>query len=197
MFTQEILRAQFQSRFSDGAVEVFNLSDEEARRLDHSYIGTEHLLLGLCRKEDPSLKALGIEIGKVRTAVDFITVRGDRSSVAGDIALTLRARMAVVLGIDEERRMMDFELTPAHLLIGLVREGEGIAAGVLHSLDVNLNDLRTAVLKPHRSATYSLRKLRAFLADPNQDSVKRDQILRGLEELTDLIPFQPENQSNV
>ncbi|MDP2327950.1 MAG: ATP-dependent Clp protease ATP-binding subunit, partial [Dehalococcoidia bacterium] len=111
----------------------------------HSYIGTEHLLLGLVREGDgvaaKVLANLGVELNKVRSAVEFIIGRGDRQS-SGEIGLTPRAKKVIELAVDEARRLQHSYIGTEHLLLGLVREGEGIAAGVLESLGVNLERVR-------------------------------------------------------
>jgi hypothetical protein len=129
-------------RLTPDARKVLELAQEEARRFDHHYIGTEHLLLGLMRLEESAsatvLKNLGVELNKVRGAVEFIIGRGDRVML-GEIGLTPRAKQVIALAFDEARLMQQQEaIGPEHLLLGLVREGEGIAAGVLESLGINL-----------------------------------------------------------
>ncbi len=113
-------------------------------------MGTEHLLLGLLRDPD-SLAArvlgdLGADLGKARRAVEFIIGRGDRI-VLGEIGLTPRAKKVIELAVDEARRMGHHYIGTEHLLLGLVREGMGIAAGVLESLGVTLEAARTATAR--------------------------------------------------
>src|SRR5438552_2220170 len=126
------------------------LAQEEAQRFNHNYIGTEHLLLGLVREGEgvaaKVLGNLGVELNKVRSAVEFIIGRGDRT-VAGDIGLTPRAKKVIELSVDEARRLNHHYIGTEHLLLGLVREGEGIAAGVLESLGVSLEKVRTQVIQ--------------------------------------------------
>mgnify|MGYP005841267375 CR=1 FL=1 len=132
-------------KFTERARRVLTLAQEEAQRFNHNYIGTEHLLLGLVREGDgvaaKVLANLGVELNKVRSAVEFIIGRGDRSSV-GEIGLTPRAKKVIELAVDEARRLNHHYIGTEHLLLGLVREGEGIAAGVLESLGVNLERVR-------------------------------------------------------
>ncbi len=133
-------------KFSERARRVLSLAQEEAQRFNHNYIGTEHILLGLVRETDglaaKVLASLGVELGKVRSAVEFIIGRGERS-VAGDIGLTPRAKNVIELAVDEARRLNHHYIGTEHLLIGLMREGEGVAAGVLESLGVNLEKVRS------------------------------------------------------
>lgn len=127
-----------------------SLAQEEAQRFQHNYIGTEHLLLGLVREGEgvaaKVLSNLGVELNKVRSAVEFIIGRGDRI-VLGEIGLTPRAKKVIELAVDEARRLNHHYIGTEHLLLGLVREGEGIAAGVLESLGVNLEKVRTQTIQ--------------------------------------------------
>jgi ATP-dependent Clp protease ATP-binding subunit ClpC len=137
-------------KFTERARKVLSLAQEEAQRFNHNYIGTEHLLLGLVREGDgvaaKVLSNLGVELNKVRSAVEFIIGRGDRI-VLGDIGLTPRAKKVIELAVDEARRLNHHYIGTEHLLLGLVREGEGIAAGVLESLGVNLKKVRTQTIQ--------------------------------------------------
>ena len=137
-------------KFTERARKVLSLAQEEAQRFNHNYIGTEHLLLGLVREGDgvaaKVLSNLGVELNKVRSAVEFIIGRGDRI-VLGDIGLTPRAKKVIELAVDEARRLNHHYIGTEHLLLGLVREGEGIAAGVLESLGVNLEKVRTQTIQ--------------------------------------------------
>ena len=127
-----------------------SLAQEEAQRFQHNYIGTEHLLLGLVREGEgvaaKVLSNLGVELNKVRSAVEFIIGRGDRI-VLGEIGLTPRAKKVIELAVDEARRLNHHYIGTEHLLLGLVREGEGIAAGVLESLGVNLEKVRSQTIQ--------------------------------------------------
>jgi len=145
-------------KFTERARKVLQLAQEEAQRFNHNYIGTEHLLLGLVREGEgvaaKVLGNLGVELNKVRSAVEFIIGRGDRT-VAGDIGLTPRAKKVIELSVDEARRLNHHYIGTEHLLLGLVREGEGIAAGVLESLGVSLDKVRTQVIYVlNQSAAY-------------------------------------------
>jgi ATP-dependent Clp protease ATP-binding subunit ClpC len=137
-------------KFTERARKVLMLAQEEAQRFNHNYIGTEHLLLGLVREGEgvaaKVLGNLGVELNKVRSAVEFIIGRGDRM-VVGEIGLTPRAKKVIELAVDEARRLGHHYIGTEHLLLGLVREGEGIAAGVLESLGVNLEKVRTQTIQ--------------------------------------------------
>jgi ATP-dependent Clp protease ATP-binding subunit ClpC len=132
-------------KFTERARKVLSLAQEEAQRFQHNYIGTEHLLLGLIRESEgvaaKVLLKLGVDLNKVRSAVEHIIGRGDRI-VLGQIGLTPRAKKVIELAVDEARRMNHHYIGTEHLLLGLMREGEGIAAGVLESLGVRLEKVR-------------------------------------------------------
>jgi ATP-dependent Clp protease ATP-binding subunit ClpA len=120
---------------------MLSLAQEEAQRFQHNYIGTEHILLGLVRQGDSTagrvLNRLGVELNSVRDAVELIIGRGDRI-VLGEIGLTPRAKKVIELAVDEARRVEHEYVETEHILLGLVREGQGIAAGVLESLGVKV-----------------------------------------------------------
>jgi ATP-dependent Clp protease ATP-binding subunit ClpC len=141
--------AQF-DKFTERARKVLQLAQEEAQRFNHNYIGTEHLLLGLVREGDGVaarvLNNMGVQLPKVRSAVEFIIGRGE-GAVIGEIGLTPRAKKVLELAVDEGRRLNHHYIGTEHLLLGLVREGEGIAAGVLESLGVNLEKVRSQVMQ--------------------------------------------------
>ena len=132
-------------KFTERARLVLRLAQEEAQKLNHNYIGTEHLLLGLIDEGEglavKMLQALDIQPNKVRKSVMHIIERGDRI-VLGEVGLTPRAKKVMELAVDEARRLNHHYIGTEHLLLGLVREGEGIAAGVLESLGVNLERAR-------------------------------------------------------
>ncbi|OGE32310.1 hypothetical protein A3D83_02695 [Candidatus Daviesbacteria bacterium RIFCSPHIGHO2_02_FULL_41_10] len=186
MFTKEGLANNFGFPFSDGAVSVFNSAEAETRRFGHNYLGTEHILLGLVREEVPTLKALGVELSKVRSAVEFIIGRGDRMA-EGEMQFTPRAKKVISLSISEAKRVRHRALSRNHILIGLVWEGEGIGAGILESLGASLGKVREqAMIAPLEETTVQalndMKELRFFLLDPDQDNTRKKQlgmILKG------------------
>jgi len=137
-------------KFTDRARKVLTLAQEEATRFNHNYIGTEHLLLGLVREGEgvaaKVLAEMGVELNRVRSAVEFIIGRGDRMLV-GEIGLTPRAKKVIELAVDEARRLDHHYIGTEHVLLGLVREGEGVAAGVLESLGVSLEKVRAETVR--------------------------------------------------
>ena len=136
--------------FTERARQVMTLAKEEAQRFNHNYIGTEHLLLGLIRQEEgvaaEVLNDSGVDLRKVRNAVEFIIGRGERR-VIGEIGLTPRGNKVIELARHEARRLGHHDIGTEHLLLGLIREGEGIAAIVLEGLGVSLERVRTQTLK--------------------------------------------------
>jgi ATP-dependent Clp protease ATP-binding subunit ClpC len=132
-------------KFSERARRVLTIAQEEARNLNHSYIGTEHILLGLVREEDgvaaKVLTNLGIGLGKVRSAVEFIIGRGEKPGT-GETGLTPRAKKVIELAIDEARQLGHNYIGTEHLLLGLLREGEGVASSVLDSFGITLERAR-------------------------------------------------------
>jgi len=135
-------------KFSERARRVLTAAQEEARHLNHNYIGTEHILLGLVREEEgvacKVLVNLGVSLSKVRSAVEFIIGHGEKAG-SGEIGLTPRAKKVIELAIDEARHLGHNYIGTEHLLLGLLREGEGVAAGVLDSLGITLEQARAEV----------------------------------------------------
>ncbi|HET8631712.1 MAG TPA: Clp protease N-terminal domain-containing protein, partial [Thermomicrobiales bacterium] len=136
--------------FTERARRVLELAQDEARRFNHAHLGTEHLLLGLVREGDGVaarvLGSLGVQLPKVRSAVEFIIGRGERQAT-GEIGLTARSRRALELAHEEARRLNHHYIGTEHLLLGLIREGSGIAAGVLESLGVSLPQAREKIIQ--------------------------------------------------
>ena len=132
-------------KFTERARRVLTLAQEEAQRFNHNYIGTEHLLLGLVREGDgvaaKVLANLGVELNKVAPPSSSSSAAATAPCI-GEIGLTPRAKKVIELAVDEARRLNHHYIGTEHLLLGLVREGEGIAAGVLESLGVNLERVR-------------------------------------------------------
>jgi hypothetical protein len=150
-------------KFTERARKVLALATEEAQRFGHPYIGTEHLLLGLVREEEGVaarvLTNMGVQLPKVRSAMEFSIGRGEGAGV-GETGLTPRAKKVIELAVDEARRLDDHHIGTEHLLLGLVREGEGNGAGILESLGTDLDKVRQQVMLvvdqgPRRSAERS------------------------------------------
>lgn len=137
-------------RFTERARRSLTMAEEEARDLYHNYIGTEHLLLGLARVEEGVAAKVLLEFDatadRIRAAVETTVGRGAQPSI-GAIGLTPRSKTALDLAWDEARRLNHHYMGTEHLLLGLLREGEGIAAGVLETFGVSLEQARTLIQK--------------------------------------------------
>jgi ATP-dependent Clp protease ATP-binding subunit ClpC len=133
-------------RFTKRARRVLTLAQEEAQRLNHNYIGTEHLLLGLVREENGVavrvLRELGVDPKQVRERVERTVGRGQRA-MYGKLSLTPRTKRVIELAVDEARRLGHHYIGTEHLLLGLVRAGEGVAVDVLRGLGVGLDKVRS------------------------------------------------------
>ena len=165
-------------KFSERARRVLSLAQEEAQRFNHNYIGTEHILLGLVRETEgvaaKVLANLSVELVKVRSAVEFIIGRGERPT-PGEIGLTPRAKKVIELAVDEARRLGHHYIGTEHLLIGLMREGEGVAAGVLESLGVSLDKVRAETNRIlSQSASQSSSQTRQGNRTPTLDELGAD-----------------------
>ncbi|HSW57717.1 MAG TPA: ATP-dependent Clp protease ATP-binding subunit, partial [Dehalococcoidales bacterium] len=137
-------------KFSERARRVLTLAQEEAQRFNHPNIGPEHVLLGIVGEPDgvaaKVLVSMGISLNKVRSAVEFIIGHGESSS-RGEVGLSPGAKRVIELAIDEARYIGHNYIGTEHLLLGLLREGEGIAARVLDSLGVTLEKVRAEIAK--------------------------------------------------
>jgi ATP-dependent Clp protease ATP-binding subunit ClpC len=137
-------------RFTDRARRVVVLAQEEARLLNHGYIGTEHLLLGLIHEGDGvaarALESLGISLTTVRQQVEAIIGRGQQAP-PGHIPFTARAKKVLELSLREAGQLGHDYIGTEHILLGLVREGEGVAAQVLVRLGADLNRVRQQVIQ--------------------------------------------------
>jgi ATP-dependent Clp protease ATP-binding subunit ClpA len=137
-------------RFTDRARRVVVLGQEEARLLNHNYIGTEHILLGLIREGDgvgaKALESLGISLQAVRAQVEEIIGHGG-SSPSGHIPFTPRAKKVLELSLREALQLGHDYIGSEHILLGLIREGEGVAATVLVTLGADLSRVRQQVIQ--------------------------------------------------
>lgn len=133
-------------RFTKRARRVLTLAQEEAQRLNHNYIGTEHLLLGLVREENGVavrvLRDLGVDPKQIRERIERTVGRGQRAAF-GKLSLTPRTKRVIELAVDEARRLGHHYIGTEHLLLGLVRAGEGVAVDVLRGLGVSLDKVRS------------------------------------------------------
>lgn len=138
------------SRFTERAQQVLVLAQEEAKRLNHNFIGTEHLLLGLVREGSGiaarALQNMNVDLNRVRSEVERIAPKGDKLYFQG-ITYTPRAKRVVELSIEESQNLGHNYVGTEHILLGLLREGEGIAAQVLTNLGVDLERARKEVIQ--------------------------------------------------
>jgi ATP-dependent Clp protease ATP-binding subunit ClpC len=137
-------------RFTDRARRVVVLAQEEARMLNHNYIGTEHILLGLVRERDgvaaKALDSLNIRLDAVRREVEDVIGQG-QAAPTGHIPFTPRAKKVLELSLREALQLGHNYIGTEHILLGLIREGEGVAAQVLQKLGADLNRVRQTVIQ--------------------------------------------------
>ncbi|MDF2668415.1 MAG: ATP-dependent Clp protease ATP-binding protein [Paenibacillus sp.] len=165
-------------RFTERAQKVLALAQEEAVRLGHNNIGTEHILLGLIRESDgiaaKALVALGLSLEKIQDEVESLIGRGQEQP--SNIAYTPRAKKVIELSMDEARKLGHTYVGTEHILLGLIREGEGVAARVLNNLSVSLNKARQQVLQllGSNEAVSSNQGTAANVNTPTLDGLARD-----------------------
>lgn len=165
-------------RFTERAQKVLALAQEEAVRLGHNNIGTEHILLGLIREGEgiaaKALVALGLGLEKIQDEVETLIGRGQEQPL--NIAYTPRAKKVIELSMDEARKLGHTYVGTEHILLGLIREGEGVAARVLNNLGISLNKARQQVLQLLGSseAVSSHHGQSQNVSTPTLDSLARD-----------------------
>ncbi|MDD3087828.1 MAG: Clp protease N-terminal domain-containing protein, partial [Candidatus Omnitrophica bacterium] len=139
------------NRFTERARKVIILAKEEARRFNHDYIGTEHILLGLIREGEgvasTVLQKLNLSLENIRLEIEKLVQPGPTTQIIGDIPFTPRAKKALELAAEEARSLGHNYIGTEHLLLGLIREGEGIASQVLLNLGLELNTVRSEVME--------------------------------------------------
>ena len=143
-------------KFTKRAKQVLQLATEEARTFNHPYVGTEHILLGLIRESEGIaarvLDDLGVKLPQARSAVEFIVGVGE-TPYRGDQDLTARAKKVIEYAVEEAKRLNHHYIGTEHLLLGLVRNGEGVATGVLDIMGVSLEQVRNQVMRVLRHGT--------------------------------------------
>ena len=139
------------NRFTERARKVIILAKEEARRFNHDYIGTEHILLGLIREGEgvaaAVLEKLGLSLENIRLEIEKLVQPGPTTQIIGDIPFTPRSKKALELAAEEARALGHNYIGTEHLLLGLIREGEGVASQVLLNSGLDLNKVRNEVLE--------------------------------------------------
>src|ERR687891_1985203 len=137
-------------RFTERAKQVVVLAQDEARRLKHNYIGTEHILLGLLREEEGLaarvLESLDITVEEVRSQVARVVGQGDEAAT-GQIPFTPRAKKVLELALREAQSLRHNRIGTEHILLGLVRENEGVAARILLDLHADSDTVRNEVIR--------------------------------------------------
>ncbi|MBI3406975.1 MAG: hypothetical protein HY040_01280 [Planctomycetes bacterium] len=137
-------------RFTDRARQVLQEANEEAKRFRHEYIGTEHVLLGLVKTNagvaSEVLKSLGVELRRIRQEVEKIVQPGPYKVEVDKLPQTPRAKKVIEFAIDESRSLNHNYVGTEHILLGLIREQEGVASQVLMNLGLNLQKIRDEVL---------------------------------------------------
>ncbi|MBU2572587.1 MAG: ATP-dependent Clp protease ATP-binding subunit [Elusimicrobia bacterium] len=138
------------TRFTERAQRVILIAQEEAKRLNHDYVGTEHILLGLIALGEgvasQVLASLGVDLRKVRAEIEKIVGTGDNMMLLGEIPFTPRAKKVLEYAVEEAQHMSHSYIGTEHILMGLIREEEGVAARVLENLGLKLETVREEVL---------------------------------------------------
>jgi len=164
-------------KFSERARRVLTLAQEEAQHFNHTYIGTEHILLGLLREDEgvgaKVLANLGVGLSKARSAVEFIIGRGEKPSTS-EIGLTPRAKRVIELAIDEARHLGHNYIGTEHLLLGLLREGGGVASDVLDSFGITLERARAETARVLGEGVTRARPARSTSRTPALDQLGID-----------------------
>jgi ATP-dependent Clp protease ATP-binding subunit ClpC len=164
-------------RFSEGARRVLTKAQEEAKRLGHSYIDTEHILLGIVDEEagvaSKVLTNLGVPLTKVRAAVEFVVGKGERRTT-GEISLSPRAKRAIEIAVDEARRLNSTYIGSEHLLLGLLGGKEGVACNVLENFGITLDRAREEAAQVMRHDVVRARTSRTASKTPTLDQLGTD-----------------------
>ncbi|MBI4802144.1 MAG: ATP-dependent Clp protease ATP-binding subunit [Elusimicrobia bacterium] len=138
------------TRFTERAQRVILIAQEEAKRLNHDYVGTEHILLGLIALGEgvasQVLASLGVDLRKVRAEIEKIVGTGDNMMLLGEIPFTPRAKKVLEYAVEEAQHMSHSYIGTEHILMGLIREEEGVAARVLENLGLKLETVKEEVL---------------------------------------------------
>jgi len=164
-------------RFTERARRVVFFAQEEAGRLGENYVSTEHLLLGLVRENDSVaariLDRMGVSLGRIRSEIERQVTRGD-GRLGQDMQLTPRAKRVIDLAYDEARNLNNNYIGTEHLLLGLIREGEGLAGRVLQKLGVDLERTRREVMSLQDGETTAITSTRTRSKTPTLDEFGRD-----------------------
>jgi ATP-dependent Clp protease ATP-binding subunit ClpC len=166
------------NRFTERARKVIILAKEEARRFNHDYIGTEHILLGLIREGEgvaaAVLQKMGMNLQNIRLEIEKLVQPGPSTQILGDIPFTPRAKKALELAAEEARALGHNYIGTEHILLGLIREGEGVASQVLMNLGLDLNGVRNEVMNLLGSALPGFGQVQPKTKTPALDAFGRD-----------------------
>lgn len=166
------------NRFTERARKVIILAKEEARRFNHDYIGTEHLLLGLIREGEgvaaAVLQKMGVSLQNIRLEIEKLVQPGPTTQILGDIPFTPRAKKVLELAAEEARSLGHNYIGTEHILLGLIREGEGVASQVLMNLGLDLNRVRNEIMSLLGSALPGLSQAQPKTKTPALDAFGRD-----------------------
>lgn len=177
-------------RFTDCSCKVMLLANQEARRLNHEYIGTEHILLGLIKKRSGIaanvLKNLDIDLHKVRLEVEKIVQSGPDMVTMGKLPQTPKAKKVIEYAIEEARNLQHNCVGTEHLLLGILRETEGVAAQALTNLGLRLEDVRQELLE-----------LLGFELEGTKDPIKKPKPLSNTTSGWNKLPNTVEQTRNV
>ncbi|MFH1398332.1 MAG: ATP-dependent Clp protease ATP-binding subunit [Candidatus Omnitrophota bacterium] len=166
------------NRFTERARKVIILAKEEARRFNHDYIGTEHIFLGLIREGEgvaaTVLEKLGISLENIRLEIEKLVQPGPTTQIIGDIPFTPRAKKSLELAAEEARALGHNYIGTEHLLLGLIREEEGVASQVMLNLGMDLNTVRNKVMEVLGSALPGATQNQSKTKTPALDAFGRD-----------------------
>ncbi len=166
------------NRFTERARKVIILAKEEARRFNHDYIGTEHILLGLVREGEgvaaTVLQKMGVSLENIRLEIEKLVQPGPTTQIIGDIPFTPRAKKSLELAAEEARSLGHNYIGTEHLLLGLIREGEGVASQVLLNLGLDLNTVRNEIMDLLGSALPGFGQQQPKTKTPALDAFGRD-----------------------
>ncbi|HRZ14236.1 MAG TPA: ATP-dependent Clp protease ATP-binding subunit [Candidatus Omnitrophota bacterium] len=166
------------NRFTERARKVIILAKEEAKRFNHDYIGTEHILLGLIREGEgvaaTVLEKMGLSLENIRLEIEKLVQPGPTTQIIGDLPFTPRAKKALEMAAEEARSLGHNYIGTEHLLLGLIREEEGVASQVLMNLGLDLNTVRNKVMEVLGSELPGFGQAQAKTKTPALDAFGRD-----------------------
>lgn len=185
--------------FTERAVRVIRFANQEAQRFNHEYIGTEHILLGLIKEGSgvavQVLRNLGVDLRKVRLEVEKLVQSGPDMVFMGKLPFTPKAKKVIEYAMQEARDLQHNYVGTEHILLGILREAEGVAAAVLLSLGINLNNVHASVFdllggKPKVEKSHRADEIRQIVLQPLDEI--RQLIIQQAEITTKLLRLLPE-----